>query len=60
MAAERLYSSSVELTELGTHAGMRLRGRVRRRALRLAPGAGSARARRINPALFDPLAAGGW
>jgi hypothetical protein len=38
MAAERLYSSSVELTELGTHAGMRLRGRVRRRALRLALG----------------------
>ncbi len=42
MAAERLYSSSVELTELGTHAGMRLRGRVRRRALRLSLGGASA------------------
>jgi hypothetical protein len=41
MAVGRLYSSSVELAELGTHAGHRLRGRVRRRALRLSLGGAS-------------------
>ncbi len=36
MAAGRLYTSSVEMADLGSHAGLRLRGCVRRRELHLA------------------------
>ena len=57
MAAGRLYSSSVELAELGTHSGLRLRGRVRRRALRLSiGGAGERRALSLTLVRLRPLA----